>query len=276
MAREEVTSRLSESSVTQKRREFLQTRNLYTEFKQYPPEPDQVEKIVNAIGSVVDNVLPFKSINLKDSAFSRLITLPNTPLTDIGLVMLGKNFALNFSSNLAQQTFPSFKPLNAFKKGERIFEKNINNKITYGSTGRTSLGDVNQFLERFLSFTKAENPLPVNVTNDELISRTGRGQLSFLYGDGKTTGGLNRNIYKDTTNYELLVRDKNITINDRKDLGSNRTWFNFSTKKFYTYLPFNVSTTSEDNANDLMISALNLEVNDSGSGNDPYAPNKEW
>lgn len=277
MARVENPSRLSESS--EQLRSELQTRNLYTDFKEYPPEPDQTEKIVNSISAVVEAVQPFKSVDLKDSAFARLITLPNTPLTDIGLIMLGKQFGLNFSSNLAQQTFPKFKPLNILSKNNPIFEKNVNYNITNNAqvSGATN---IQAYLQRFLSFTKSENPLPVNVTNSELMERTGKGQLELLFGDGKTGGGINMNIYKPggaeyfraATISKMDIEDRSAIINE-----DNKIFYNFIDDKFNPYLRFSVNPQSQNRGNKVMINAYNLAVFGSNSEiqSQEYMPKQE-
>lgn len=277
MAQVQSPSRLSESS--EQLRFELQTRNLYTDFKQYPPEPDQTERIVNSISAVVEAVQPFRSVDLKDSAFARLITLPNTPLTDIGLIMLGKQFGLNFASNLAQKTFPKFRALNILSKNKPIFEKNVNYNITNNAqvSGATN---IQAYLQRFLSFTKAENPLPVNLSNGKLMERTGKGQLEFLFGDGKTGGGINQNIYKPggaeyfraATISKMDIEDRSAIINE-----DNKLFFNFVDGKFNPYLKFSVNSQSQNRGNKAMINAYNLAVFGSTSEvqSQEYMPNQE-
>ena len=91
------SSRLSTNSA--KIREVLLSRNLYTEFDDYPLDENKRQRIVNSISGILSSVMPFSSINLKNSVLGRLVSTPTTPLSEIGLVMLSKQFARNFSSN---------------------------------------------------------------------------------------------------------------------------------------------------------------------------------
>ena len=87
-------------------RDKLAARNLYAPMTQYPLQSKNVARqTVGAINSIIGAVTPFKSFNLENTVLGRALGT-QTPLTTIGLAMLGKQFAFNAMSNLAQNNFP--------------------------------------------------------------------------------------------------------------------------------------------------------------------------
>ena len=106
-------------------RNMLESRNLYAPNTEYPLNPNSIQKVVNAISSIGSALAPFSGFDLKNSAIGRVASLigNSSPLSEIGLVMLGKQFAMNFSSHIAQQTLPQI-DLGGFLKGGQLFKKN--------------------------------------------------------------------------------------------------------------------------------------------------------
>src|ERR1035437_2603444 len=95
-------------------RNTLYSRNLYVPSREYPlTNQTNVDKVV---------IAPFKGFDLKDSALARVITT-QTPLSRIGLIMLGKQFALNSISHVSQQLLPTIKISNLFdgNKDTKLF-----------------------------------------------------------------------------------------------------------------------------------------------------------
>lgn len=210
----ENSSRLSES--TENLRNSLLSRNLYTEFDQYPVQPTDRQRIVNSISSVLDTVAPFNSKSLDNTVFGRLITSPSTPLTDIGLIMLGKQFTLNFKSNVAQEVFPVVNVNNLFDGNPetKLFSENRNFRIT----NREDASTFENFTEKFFgNYGTVEYPFSRNTTNDEILNNTGDVQLTFLF------DSLNKNLYKTNNNtYSQLADEIKVPILDRN---YNKTFF---------------------------------------------------
>ena len=113
-------------------RNDLESRNLYTPNRLYPiTEKNQLQNILDAVNGVINIIAPFKGYDLNDTVYGRLIT-QQTPLTTIGLAMLGNQMALNAASHITQQNFPTIKLANLFdgSKNTHLFTPNINFNIT--------------------------------------------------------------------------------------------------------------------------------------------------
>ena len=88
-------------------RNELISRNLYTPNRIYPiTDKSQLQNVLNAVGGVISLIAPFKAYDLSNTFYGRLIE-NQTPLTEIGLAMLGNQFALNAASQMAKDTFPT-------------------------------------------------------------------------------------------------------------------------------------------------------------------------
>ena len=179
---------------TNKLRNELISRNLYTPNRLYPiTEKNQLQNVLNSVNGIISLIAPFKSYNLNNTWYGRLVTV-NTPLSEIGLAMLGKQFAMNFGSHTAQQNFPKIKVANLFdgNKNTHLFSKNIDFTITK----KTAKSNFQQFINDAISYYPArDNPFKPSSTNANYIQNSGTGQLTFLY------QSLNQNIYKQGYTY---------------------------------------------------------------------------
>ena len=262
-------SNTANSSVTPSRlltettglRERLISRNLYNPDRIYPiTEKDTTQNIINAVDSIIDFVAPFKSYDLKNTVYGRLIT-QRSPLTDIGLAMLGNQFMLNASSHIAQQTFPKIKVANLFdgSKDTRLFTNNVNFKITKN----TAITNFQQFLDSVTFFNpESRNPfnspggttvntMPLSsnpkIQNDYYIKQTGTGQISFLF------NAFNQNIYKEGWGKEgssptddalqVTASDAQVKFYKRDSLIGNAAFPNNKYKNYYNFLVSNPYTT---------------------------------
>ena len=255
-------------------RNTLYSRNLYNPNSEYPVlNKDKVNRTVDAINSVIDTIAPFKSFDLKNTVFGRLIS-NKTPLTEVGLKMLGKQFTLNSMSHIAQQTFPVIKISNLFdnNKDTKLFTK----KINYSITKKKDSSNFQQFLDDVVYYYPQKNyPFDKNSNNSDFIKNTGTGQLNLLY------KAVNQNIYKqgqdntDTTFYDY-AKNADTQIDSRSSLISIGTthFFDFGNKIFNPYSPFNniLNSNSYSKANQNMVNALNNEDKISSE----YAPNKNF
>lgn len=186
-------------------RNELVARNLYTPNRIYPiTEKQQVQNVVNAVSSVLNIIAPFKSIDLKNTVFGRLV-VQQSPLSDIGLAMLGTQMAYNAGSHIAQQTFPAFRLANLFDgdKNTTLFTPNLNFKITK----KVAVTNFQQFLDSTVHYTPDRdspfkrsqgtnvNTIPIGnnktAQNSFYIQNTGMGQITFLI------NAFNQNMYKE-------------------------------------------------------------------------------
>ena len=127
-----VNSDITLNTGTDKLRNDLYARNLYAPDTAYPLQNQKnVDRVVGALNTVIKGITPFSSYDLTNTVYGRLITT-DTPLTRVGLEMLGKQFALNSMSSIAQNNFPSIKVANLFdgSKDTKLFTRKQNFSIT--------------------------------------------------------------------------------------------------------------------------------------------------
>ena len=251
-------------------RNMLESRNLYAPNTEYPLNPNSIQKVVNAISSIGSALAPFSGFDLKNSAIGRVASLigNSSPLSEIGLVMLGKQFAMNFSSHIAQQTLPQI-DLGGFLKGGQLFKKNVDYKIT-----KVPQSKFQNFLDDLVFNNPTnKNPFTKNPTNDDYINNTGTGQLGKLY------NAINQNIYKESNaDSSALYSQASVAgakILPRKAILGSRKFFNFDETYFNAYISydfFGSNGISVKNANIDMNTAYVYEETDSPE----YAPNKDF
>ena len=251
-------SRLSKN--TEQLREELAARNLYAPDTEYPLQnPNTVTKTVNTINTIIGGITPFKSYNLENTVYGRLLTGDaQTPLTTIGLAMLGKQFALNAGSSIKQQNFPIIKAGNLFdgKKDTKLFTKQTEYSITIRS-GNTGFQN---FLNSAFTYynPNKDNPFSEKSTNSDFIENSGAGQLQMLYKH------INKNLFKQDSSNTVFYNkadevDSSITSSDtliNKD-SVGGTFFSFDNTKFFPYIPFGNVGVSVSIANESMINATN-------------------
>ena len=240
-------------------RDELYARNLYAPDTEYPLQnPNTVTKTVNTINTIIGGITPFKSYNLENTVYGRLLTGDaQTPLTTIGLAMLGKQFALNAGSSIAQDNFPIIKVGNLFdgKDDTKLFTK----RIDYSITRKSGSTNFQNFLNSAIYYYPAKDyPFKQDPSNDEFIVNTGAGQLQMLYKH------INKNLFKqdisntvfyDTADKVKSPITKSNTLINKDSKGG--TFFSFDNNKFYPYIPFSNVGVSVGTANANMINAVN-------------------
>jgi len=223
------------SSATDELREKLLSRNLYTPENKYSEsifETTERQRIVNQISRLVDVVAPFKSYDLRNTVYGRLITSPNTPLVEIGLVMLGKQFAATIASKLAKDNLPTIKPLNIFKRGDKVFTFNVDYEITTKTDSRWFTRFLNDIYgvygEKLNPFRKSKVG-NFSYDNKNVIENTGKAQLIKLFEQ------LNNNTYKPSSQIYINTGDRieePLLNTNAINLQLDKTYFNFSTDPF--------------------------------------------
>ena len=171
-------------------RDTLISRNLYTPDNSYPiADKTNAKSIINAVNSIASLITPFKSYDLTNTVYGRMIDpADQTPLTKIGLAMLGTQFAYNSMSHIQKNNLPTIN-LGNILNGGSLFTKNVDYKITKNS----NVSGFSQFLDFITyNYSSQDNPFSNNSTNAEYIQNTGDGQLSTLF------DSINRNIYKSS------------------------------------------------------------------------------
>lgn len=247
-------------------REKLNSRNLYTPNVEYPLTNDNnVSKTVSAINTIIGGLTPFKSYNLENTVYGRLL-INETPLATIGLAMLGKQMALNTMSSIAQENFPKMNIANLFDKDSstKLFTKQIDYSVTVKSGG-TAFGN---FLRSAIYwYPQKNNPFNPTSINSDYIQQTGIGQLKSLY------SLVNKNIYKPQLSendiFYTYADKAGVTILPRISIINNRKYFEHI--KYAPYSPFN-------NVSDISISTADYDMIYSVNSfyASEYAPNKSY
>jgi hypothetical protein len=262
---------------TEQLRETLLTRNLYTPDVEYPSSSQQaVNKTVSTINTIISAIAPFKSFNINNTIAGRLVTSQReSPLVEIGLVMLAKQFAYNSMSSLAQQNFPIMNTSNLFDKNPatKLFTKQINDSITIRSGASTLSNFVRSAVYWYPTKDYPFNP---SSGRDQYILNTGEGQLKDMY------GLINKNIYKPTFNNSANEVYYNTAYNVGNPLMPRNTMFTITDKVFFNYNssyfnPYNTLYSQTVNtfksnivrANESMIYAYNHQDAE-------YAPNVDY
>lgn len=183
-----------------KLRQDLESRNLYT-----PNNPYEIDnpKLVKAINSISRIINPTKSFDVTNTVLGRLIG-PNTPIAQIGIQQLGKQFAQRVTQNALTAGLPSINFNNLFdgNPNTKLLTKRVDYRITRDEDN-TTLENLIQRISGTQRITipyALTPPIPTNLysegslnnitDNNTLIRNTGKGVLNFVY------EALNRNLYK--------------------------------------------------------------------------------
>ena len=264
-------------------RNDLISRNLYNPNRIYPiTEKNQNQNIINAIGGIASIIAPFKAYDLSNTVYGRLIDV-QTPLTIIGLAMLGRQFAFNSGSYIAKNNFPVIKVSNLFdgSKNTHLFTPAINFEIT----PKPAVSNFQQFLNAVVYYYPAKDyPFKPTSTNTDFITHTGPGQLTFLY------TAMNLNVYKEgfstspnditltqsSQAIELpLTRRSAIIGNDHSPLLQYKNYFNFFNSNPYSNIKPNPASLQQANGD--MVLALNNSFGPTlGDNTQEYAPSQDF
>lgn len=271
MASDTLTAGMTRSRLLTNSTEFrnrLIPRNLYNVDNEYSIENSStVDKIVSSVNSIISVIAPFKSYNLKNTVYGRLITDP-TPLTEVGLVMLGKQFAYNAASHLAQQTFPVVKLANLFdgNKDTKVFTNKIDLHVTRNEDDTT----FENFIDKIWYRNPAKNyPFTKDTDNADFIKNTGKGQLSFLY------QSINQNVYKSDERVFVQygdIAEKPVLPQSTIISYGIKRYFNYDVDTLYPYINYHPRFAAIVDANNEMIDSRNLLPNDIQE----YAPNGDY
>ena len=128
---------------------ILKSTNLYDSSNEYYTPNNTRAKIVEKTSKIINVIQPFETYDLRNTVYGRLITLPNTPLVDIGLIMLGKQMKLNIKSKLSKDFLPNISLRNIFNN-EDVVTYNKNFRITKADDDRKWFS--NQFLNSISNF----------------------------------------------------------------------------------------------------------------------------
>jgi hypothetical protein len=260
------TSRLLTS--TSQLRDRLTSRNLYTPNSEYEINE---ESAVSTVNKLIGIVTPFKSFNLENTVVGRMINNPS-PLSSMGLVFLGKQFAYNITSNLQQQ-LPSINIGNLLDKDDstNLFTPFTDYRITRKNEVTTFENFINQIV-----YTTNKNDYPFNSesTNYSYVANTGKAQLSLL------ANQLNNNLYINGANENLLetYADKK-KIKNRDGNIYKHVYYNFDNSYFHPYDDIIIDKNSYPFitvANDEMKLSYTRKQSDNDDNIGEYAPSNEY
>ena len=248
-------SRLLEDS--QQIRNFLETRNLYTPNDPYnlfkydeegDPNSPYLDKrqVANTINTLVGIVKPFSSFDITNTVIGRIVG-PTTPLAQIGVQMLAKQFAATVASNAATDFLPAIKFSNLFDGDPD--SKFIMLKKDFQITRRenqTNLGRILESISGVKDYFNSGKPFDVNVDSAQYIRNSGKGQLQLLIEN------INRNLYKtEDSSYNNAINETGLQIRLGDKDFRNRLIYPFPDEKFYPFQQYyssqgNISMANED------------------------------
>ena len=196
-------SRIEDNSV--QIRNFLESRNLYTPDDPYNIDGTETSSVINNIASVVN---PFGTTI---TTIANRVVNGQTPLTQIGLEMLAKQFTYTAASNAAAEYLPAI-------KFENLFDGDPNTKLLmrqqdFQITRRESQGNVGRILEEITGNNPTKGyPFKKDNTNIDFVNNSGKGQLQLL------TKSLGKNLYLSHIVLNTKIRTKKIITSIKKDM----------------------------------------------------------
>jgi len=194
-----------------------------------------------------------------------------SPLSKIGLIMLGKQMLFNSAMNLSQRYLPSVDVSQALKGNMKgVFKRNEDNTITVknkedkgfldkvGSVASSVLG-----IDTYDVFGDA-NPFDKNPTNVDYIRNTGKAQLTRFY------DAVNMNIYKPVDNvsnssYSKVFVDYGDEVGVKVDYNRNisvatRQFFTFNNKVYRPYWKNSINNDAIEIANQAMVRSFTADT----------------
>lgn len=177
-------------------RQVLESRNFYTPDNPYNIDNPKVTQAINAISKIIN---PTKSFDLTNTVFGRLIG-PNTPIAQIGIEQLAKQFAQRVTQNALTAGLPSINFNNLFDGNPNT--KLLTKRVDYRITTNTQEDTIQNIIDRAAGTQPISLPYtmspPIGYTvadfdsrdNSTLINFTSKGVLHFYY------DAINRNLYK--------------------------------------------------------------------------------
>lgn len=200
---------------------ILKSRNIYNQLNEYPLEQHRRQKIVNSVSNVINFIQPFETFDLRNTVIGRLISLPETPLVEIGLMALSKQFKFNVQSSLSKKYIPDINLKNIFTDKDIIsFKKNWSitksDDIDWFSRFLNTI--TNFYPQSFSPFNSFATKGTTKNNNDLFIMNTGQVQLDILFKN------LDYNQYK----IKHGLYDLNNTIINGVDFFSNQFKYDIS------------------------------------------------
>jgi len=218
-------SRLLENS--EQLREQLEARNLYQPDRPYNLDNGQVIDTINALASVLK---PFSSFDLTNTVVGRLIGEP-TPIAQIGLQMLAKQFAATVASNASAEFLPSIKFNNLFDGNPetKFLMRKKDFQITRRET-QTNLGRILDAISGVNDYFNTGSPFQSNPTSADYVRNSGKGQLQSL------VENTNRNIYKlEDSGVQNALKDDGLQVTLGDTLVKTKTYYIEQGSKFYPF-----------------------------------------
>ena len=264
----------------QEYRDIISARNLYGLNSEYTNTQlfsnNNENNVANAISGIMGSIPQYNRIrvntNLLDNVYDSFRD-NGSPLSRIGLEMLGIHMAYNSAANLAVKYLPSINLSNALKGG-KLFSKNIDNSITVENDYNKSFGDkLSSFgsnvlgIDTYNMFGNA-NPFIGGFSFEKAIENTGNGQLGYLY------KSVNKNKYKSTNStFVKYSNEAGITLDSKRtSLLFDYNTFSFGNSAFHPYLGIKINPISVDVANTVMNTSYSRNIESAQE----YAPTLDY
>jgi len=256
----------------QKYRDIILARSLYNYDNEYENtqlfSSNNQSNVTSSILTVLNTIPKYNSIQANTNLLGNTYDAfreGGSPLARIGLVMLGKQIAYNSASIVSTRVLPIINFSNMLKNGDKVIERNIDNRITVENReDRTVLDRIGVLSDGlFGTYDVFGSPFTDDPTNTDYLNNTGRGQLSQYF---KAT---NLNLYKPTVPTDVnknVEKGREFAAKDQKNSISDKKWFLFDDKAkpyFSTSYTWVTSLTDAD---------TDMNKSYSGTTNQEYAP----
>ncbi len=247
-------SRLLEDS--EQIRENLEARNLYSPTSPYNlfnwdedgnPDSPYLDKqrVANTVNSIAGVLKPFSSFDLTNTVLYRAIG-PATPLAQIGLTMLAKQFTQSVASNASREYLPSIKFSNIFDgdPDSKFIMRKKDFQITRRE-GQTNVGRLLESITGVYDYRSQGYPFNVEADSAQFIRNSGKGQVQIL------VENIDRNVYKlESEGYNAAITETGLQISLGDNNLVNNLVFPFPDSKFYPFQQYISSQSTIGTAND--------------------------
>ena len=244
-------------------RENLESRNLFT-----PEDPYEIDngKLVDTVNAIASLVSPFSSFDLSNTIIGRLMAIngPITPIAQIGLSMIGRQFAATAASNGAAEFLPTINFSNIFDGDPTT--KFFMTKVDFQITRRNSQSTIGRILEEISgTIPPNSNPFTPDSTASDYILNTGKGQLEILFTN------VNKNIYKKSDKpYIDTLQEEDIQLFTGSEIISIKTFFSGQDQNFYPFTRYKLEFADIANANMRAAEIALRPSNATGENKDRY------
>lgn len=206
-------------------RKKLLSKNIYTPRDEYDIDNPKILDAISSLGLTpyINTTALSKVSNTIDRLYSR-INNP-TPIVRIGMLKLADQFLKTVTSNASREISEAVDLSNIFKKNKSIFT-GLDYKITKPSSNNR-LSSIGNLIKNLTGITSNKELLSKDLSDIELIKRSGTGQTNQLIINVSRNRYINSNFYN-----KVITNNKKLEKLTNKSYIENKIYFNPNNKYF--------------------------------------------